>query len=177
MKGTDSSPVLPSAKVTRPVSFELAPKPETRAALAEEMDILAIKKLTFTGEIGPDGAKDLVLSGRLGATVVQPCVVTLEPVTTRIEEQVTRHYVADYEMPEDAEAEMPADETIEALPVEIDVFAVMAEALALNLPAWPRADGVAPVDIAVTEPGKVPMTDEDAKPFAVLKALKDKLGD
>ena len=177
MKGTDTSPLLPSAKITRPVFFELAPDADTRKALAEEMGISAVKKLTFKGEIGPDGRKDLALSGHLGATVVQPCVVTLEPVTTRIEEPVTHRYVAGYEMPEDSEAEMPEDETIEALPAEIDVAAVMAEALALNLPAWPRADGVAPVDIAVTEPGKAPMTDEDAKPFAALKALKDKLGD
>lgn len=177
MKGTDQSPVLPSAKVTRPISFELAPNAEVRAALAEELDILGVKKLTFTGEIGPNGPKDLALSGHLGATVVQSCVVTLEPVTTRIDEPVTRSYVAGYEMPEDAEAEMPEDETIEPLPTEIDVSAVMVEALALNLPAWPRAAGVDPVDIAVTEPGKTPMTDEEAKPFAALKALKDKLGD
>ena len=177
MKGTDQTPLLPSAKITRAVSFEMAPNAEARAALAEQMGILGVKKLTFTGEIAPDGRKDLALNGHLGATVVQPCVVTLDPVTTRIEEDVTRRYVAGYEMPEESEAEMPEDETLEALPVEVDLGAVMAEALALNLPAWPRADGVEPVDIAVTEPGKRVMTDEDAKPFAALKALKDKLGD
>ncbi|NNE88458.1 MAG: DUF177 domain-containing protein [Silicimonas sp.] len=176
MKGTDETPRLPSAKVTRTVPFELAPDAGMRAALADSMGILGIKKLTFTGEIGPDGNKDLVLNGHLGATVVQSCVVTLEPVTTRIDEPVARRYVAGYEMPEDAEVEMPEDESVEALPVEIDLAAVMAEALALNLPAWPRADGVAPVEIAVTEPGKVPMTDDDTKPFAALKSLKDKLG-
>ena len=177
MKGTDQTPRLPSAKVTRTVPFELAPSTETRAALADEMGILGIKKLTLKGEISPDGKKDLVLTGHLGATVVQSCVVTLEPVTTRIDEPVLRRYVAGYEMPEEAEAEMPEDETIEPLPAEIDLEAVMAEALALNLPPSPRAQGVDPVEIAVTEPGKVPMTDDDAKPFAALKSLKDKLGD
>lgn len=177
MKGTDQTPRLPSAKVTRDVPFELTPDAETRSALAEEMGILGIRKLTLKGEIGPDGKKDLVLRGHLGATVVQSCVVTLEPVTTRIDEPVLRRYVAGYEMPEEAEAEMPEDESIEPLPAEIDLEAVMAEALALNLPPWPRAEGVEPVEIAVTEPGKVPMTDDDAKPFAALKSLKDKLGD
>lgn len=177
MKGTDQSPVLPRDKVTRPVSFEMAPDAAARTALADQMGIIAVKKLTFTGSIGPDGRKDLALNGQLGATVVQSCVVTLEPVTTRIDEPVVRRYVAGYEMPEDSEAEMPEDETVEALPAEIDVAAVMAEALALHLPDWPRAPGVDPVDIAVTEPGKAPMTDDDAKPFAALKALKDKLGD
>ncbi|MEO9823977.1 MAG: DUF177 domain-containing protein [Paracoccaceae bacterium] len=176
MKGTDASPLLPSAKITRPVFFEMAPDAAARATLAEEMGILGVKKLTFKGEIGPDGRKDLTLAGHLGATVVQSCVVTLEPVSTRIDEEVSRRYIAGFEMPEDSEAEMPEDETLEALPVEIDLAAVMAEALALNLPAWPRAKGVEPVDIAVTEPGKRAMTDEDAKPFAALQALKDKLG-
>lgn len=177
MKGSDQTPVLPSAKITRPVSFEMAPDADARAALAKEMGIIGVKKLRFTGEIGPNGRKDLALIGHLGATVVQACVVTLEPVTTRIEEPVLRRYVAGYEMPEDAEAEMPEDESLEALPEEIDFAAVMSEALALNLPAWPRAQGIEPVDLAVTEPGKAPMTDDDAKPFAALKALKDKLGD
>lgn len=177
MKGSDQNPRLPSGKITRPVIFEMAPNVQARAALAESLGILEIRKLTFTGEIGPDGRKDLALSAQLGATVVQPCSVTLEPVTTRIDEPVTRRFVAGFEMPEESEAEMPEDDTQEALPDEIDLAAVMAEALALNLPAWPRAQGVDPVDIAVTEPGKTPMSDEDAKPFAALKALKAKLGD
>jgi uncharacterized metal-binding protein YceD (DUF177 family) len=177
MKGTDQAPRLTSAKITRTVPFQLTPDAETRDALAEELDILGIKKLTFTGEVRPDGKKDLALTGHLGATVVQPCGVTLDPVTTRLEEPVTRRYVAGYEMPEEAEAEMPEDEDIEALPDEIDLAAVMAEALALNLPPWPRAEGIEPLEIAVTEPGKAPMTDDDAKPFAALKSLKDKLGD
>lgn len=177
MKGDDQKHRLPSAKITRAFSFEMKPDAETRAALAKELDILGIKKLTFVGEIGPDGRKDLSLAGQLGATVVQTCAVTLDPVTTRIDEPVARRFVANFEMSEDSEAEMPDDDTIEPLPDEIDLSVIMTEALALNLPPWPRAPGVELVDIAVTVPGKAPMTDDDAKPFAALKALKDKLGD
>ena len=54
MKGTDQTPRLPSAKVTRTVPFELTPDAATRDALAEEMGILGIKKLTLKGEIAPD---------------------------------------------------------------------------------------------------------------------------
>ena len=66
---------------------------------------------------------------------------------------------------------MPEDETADPLPARLDLADVMAEALALALPAWPRAEGVAPVDLTVTEPGKTPMTDDEAKPFAALKSL------
>ena len=71
---------------------------------------------------------------------------------------------------------MPEDDTLEDLPSEIDLDELLSEALSLALPEWPRAKGVDPVDMAVTEPGKTPMSDEDTKPFAALKSLKDGLG-
>lgn len=163
-------------EITRAVQFELAPGAEARSRLAEELGISAIRKLSFRGRIAPHGSRDLSLEADLGATVVQPCVVTLEPVTTRIDEAVTRRYLADMpDLPGGDEIEMPEDDTAEPLPREIDVEQVMAEALALALPPWPRAEGVDAVDLAVTEPGKSPMTDDDAKPFAALKSLRGKL--
>ena len=48
-------------------------------------------------------------------------------------------------------------------------------ALALAIPPWPRAPGVEPVEMSVTEPGKEAMTNDDVKPFAALKSLRDKL--
>jgi uncharacterized metal-binding protein YceD (DUF177 family) len=169
---------LRTKDITRSKDFGLAPDAETRAALAEALGILAIRKLTFDGRIAPEGAEDLRLTARLGATVVQPCVVTLAPVTTRIDEDVTRLYLAELPAtPEGDEVEMPEDDTAEPLPREIDLAQVMAEALALALPPWPRAEGVDPVEISVTEPGQTAMTDEDAKPFAALRSLRGKLGD
>ena len=156
--------------------FDLKPDAETRAALAERLGIQGIRKLTFSGDVRPLAARDLVLQARLGATVVQTCVVTGDPVTTRIEEAVERQYLADFDAPEADEIEMPEDENADPLPAELDLNDVMSEALALALPPWPRADGVAPVDISVTEPGKTPMTDEDARPFAALKSLTKSRG-
>ncbi|RZW07075.1 MAG: DUF177 domain-containing protein [Rhodobacteraceae bacterium] len=170
--------ILRTKDITKPTAFSLSPDAETRAALAEDLGITAIRKLTFSGEIAPDGPKDLILTARLGATVVQPCVVTLAPVTTRIDETATRSYRHDMPaVPEGEEVEMPEDETAEPLPIRIDLTTVMAEALALSLPDWPRAEGVEPVEISVSEPGKDPMTDNDVKPFAALKSLRDKLGE
>ena len=58
-----------------------------------------------------------------------------------------------------------------------DIAQVMAEALSLAAPDYPRADGVELESSTFTEPGVAPMTDEDTKPFAALKALKSKLSD
>ena len=168
---------LPTRDLTKPVGFSLRPEADARHALAEALGILGIRKLTFSGTVSPDGADDLSLEAMLGATVVQACVVTLEPVTTRIDQKVTRRYLSEMPtLPDADEVEMPEDDTLEDLPSEIDLDELLSEALSLALPEWPRAKGVDPVDMAVTEPGKTPMSDEDTKPFAALKSLKDGLG-
>lgn len=167
--------VLTTAKVTSPVSFDLRPTDTEREALAARLDLLGLRKMSFSGSVAPTGAKDLKLAGQLGATVVQPCVVTGAPVTTRIDLPVLRAYLAEMDVPMAEETEMPEDDSAEPLPASIDLAAVMEEALVLALPDWPRAEGVDPIEMTVTEPGAAPMTDEDAKPFAGLKALKDRM--
>ena len=162
--------------ITNAKSFLLKPDADARKALADQLGISGIRKLSFSGQVEPTGARDLKLVGSLGATVVQPCVVTLDPVVTRIDVQVHRQYLADIpDVSGDEEFEMPEDDSIEPLGETIDLEIVMAEALALELPEWPRAEGVDHVSVAVTEPGKKPMTDEDAKPFAGLAELREKL--
>ncbi len=169
--------VLATAKITKPETFDLRPDDVARADMAKRLVLLGLRKLSFAGTIAPDGTRDLVLTATLGATVVQPCVVSGDPVTTRIDGPVVRRYLAEMEEPVGDEVEMPEDDSAEPLPTTIDLAHVMEEALVLALPDWPRADGVDPVDVTVTEPGVAPMTDDDAKPFAGLKAFRDKLSD
>ena len=168
--------VINTSTVIRPVAFELVPDAAALGDLASTLDLRGLRKLRFKGTLAPTGAKDLTLDATLGATVVQDCVVTGDPVTTRLEERVLRSFVWGMEMPTEDEVEMPEDDSAEPMPPEIDLEAVMAEALSLALPPWPRAEGVDPVNLTVAEPGVAPMTDEDVKPFAGLKALKDKMG-
>ena len=170
-----SDNVVKSSSITREREFALRPNAEERAALAEAMAIRAVRKLSFTGRLLPEGTSDLTLEASLGATVVQNCGVTDKPVVTRIDELVLRRYLKKIDDPDGDEDEMPEDDTVEPLTPEINLSAVMAEALALALPLWPRAEGVEPVNLSVTEPGKAPMTDEDARPFAGLAALRDQL--
>ena len=159
----------------KPTTFSLMPTAEERTAVAETLGILAIKKLRFVGSIAPQGSKDWTLEADLGATVVQSCVVSLDPVTTRIDEKVIRNYVADLPPVAASEVEMQADETIEDLPETLDLAEVMIEALSLALPAYPRAEGADLEETVFAEPGVSPMTDDDAKPFAALGALRENL--
>ncbi|WP_297774005.1 DUF177 domain-containing protein [uncultured Roseovarius sp.] len=162
----------------RPSVFDLAPNAEEMERIADGLDLLGLRKLRFRGEIRAEGRKDWLLQADLGATVTQPCVVTLDPVSTRIDTAVTRRFTPEHEtMIEDAggEIEMPEDDTQEPLPREIDLRRVMIEALALALPDWPRSEGAELGEMSVTESGAEPIRDEEVKPFAALAGLRDKL--
>ncbi|MGP6086090.1 YceD family protein [Antarctobacter jejuensis] len=156
----------------------LEPDAGTRAALAQELGAVSIKKLRFEGVLTPLGKRGWRLQGQLGATVVQSCIVTLEPVTTRIDTEVLREFVPQ-EMLDEPEAgseiEMPEDDSVEPLGEEIDVEAVMTEALSLALPTYPRKDGVELGEAQFAEDGVAPLTDEAARPFAGLAALREKM--
>jgi len=161
---------------TTPTTFLLTPDHETCAAIAQALGLLALRKVRFEGQLEPQGKRDWRLTARLGATVVQTCVVTLAPVTTRIEDHVERFWRADMEQSDtDAELEIPQNTDEEPLGAEIDLGQVMVEALALALPAYPRAEGAKLDQAAFTTPGQAPMTDEEARPFAGLAALRGKL--
>lgn len=150
-----------------------------RAAIAAALDIRGLRKFSFAGELRPEGRRDWILQAKLGATVVQDCAITLDPVTTRIDEDVTRRYLAEMPEPSGLEVEMPEDDTIEPLGVEIDPSAVALEALLLALPAFPRATGaeLAPEgELRAAPAGADPAElDTRPKPFAALAALRDKL--
>jgi uncharacterized metal-binding protein YceD (DUF177 family) len=148
-----------------------APDAEARAAIAAALDLLDLPELRFDGEITPSGKRDMQLAGRLDAVVVQPCGITLEPVTTRIGEVVLRQYLAEFKEPEGEEVEIPEDDTIEPLPDVIDAAAVAIEALALALPLYPRAPGVELGAKVFAPPGAEPLGDADLKPFAGLAGL------
>lgn len=161
----------------RVTPFELSPSADDLRALAADMGASIVRKLRFAGTLAPLGKRDWRLEANLGATVVQPCVVTLAPVTTRIDQSVVRTFLADMPKPTEPEAEIPEDDTIEPLGPVIDLGAVLAEALALAMPLYPRAAGAELGEMVAAEPGVTPLRDGEIKPFAGLAALRDRLGD
>lgn len=157
--------------------FELRPDSTQMKAITAELELLGLRKLSFAGTIMAEGKSDWRLEGMLGATVVQPCAVTLDPVTTRIDVKVTRHFIDGLHQVDAPEAEMPEDDTIEALTPWIDPADIMKEALVLALPLYPRAQGAALGEAVFAAPGVLPMRDEDARPFAGLAGLRASLED
>ena len=76
------------------VSFKLEPDAPAREEIAQQLELLGLRKVRFEGTIRPAGKRDWQLDAKLGATVVQTCVVTLNPVSTRIDDPITRLYLA-----------------------------------------------------------------------------------
>ncbi|MDP2086737.1 MAG: DUF177 domain-containing protein [Gemmobacter sp.] len=175
---TDHTPTrIRTADLTgnRRRSFDLVPDAAARDALAKDLGLIALPMLRFTGELRPSGRSDVVLSARLTGQADQACIVTLAPVPCTLDEQVTRSYISDWSEPEGEEIEMPEDDSREPMPEIVDLTEVMAEALALALPDYPRAPGAELGQAVFAAPGTAPLGDDDIKPFAGLAALKDKL--
>jgi uncharacterized metal-binding protein YceD (DUF177 family) len=149
--------------------FTYAPDAGESERLKGEFGLLGLKKAEMSVTLEPKGRSDWILTGRIGATVVQPCVVTLKPVTTRIDAPVERIWLTEPPEPKGAdEVEMPEDDRIEQRPANLDLPALFAEALALELPEWPRAEGA-------ELPEALQQDDARPKPFAALADLKTRL--
>ncbi|SLN16841.1 hypothetical protein ROA7450_00482 [Roseovarius albus] len=161
----------------KPVAFKLTPDSAKCDAIAQSLGLEGLRKLRFAGELKASGKANWLISAELGATIVQPCIVTLAPVTTRIDQSVSRLFVK--KMPEQQLTgdgfEMQEDDTLEPLGEVIDIESIMIESLALALPDYPRSENGALEQQNFAEPGVTPMTDEDTRPFAGLSALKAKL--
>lgn len=177
MNATDAPSLLRLSRLStaRPTPFLLVPDAEALANLAAELDLIDLRKVRLEGQLFPDGPRDWRLEATLGATLVQPCSVTLAPVTTRIDVPVLRRYTADFVASEEAEAEMPEDDSVEPLPETVDLEAVLTEALALALPDFPRAEGAELGEAVFAAPDTAPLRDNDVKPFAGLADLKKRL--
>lgn len=156
-------------------AFDIAPDAEEAAALARLLDARSVRKMRLAGELSASG-EGWALEARLGASVVQTCVVTLEPVTSRIDLDLRRLFLP-ASSPAERELDLAADEdeTIEPLGDRIDLGLVAIEALALALPAYPRLPGA-----ALPEQGHDPPAPEEgeaARPLAALAVLRDRLKD
>ena len=153
--------------------FDIAPSAEEAPALARLLGAQAVRKLRFAGRLARLAGGGWQLEGELGATVIQTCVVTLDPLTTRIDQPVRRTFLpqADATGPE-LVISPDEDDEIEPLGERIDLGLVAIEALALALPAYPRKPGASfgPPESALGE------EESEAKPFAALAALRGKIG-
>ena len=166
-------PIIRLGEVSRgAVNLDLAPDAAARAAIAQELDLVALPRFTAEARVAPwhDG---VVLSGRFAGLVTQICGVSLEPFDQSIDGEFEVRLVpaGSPNLPGEDGGELTLDleeaDPPEALDGdEIDVAAYVVEHLALELDPFPRKPGV---EFEFEDPDAA-----QASPFAVLKTLQDR---
>jgi len=159
-------------------AFDVAPTTEETTAIARLMGAQAVRKMRFQGSMRPAPRGAWALDAKLGATAVLTCVVSLDPVTTRIDTPVRRLFTPDLDAGSvDIEVGDMEDDETEPLGDRIDLGLVAIEALALALPAYPRRAGAELAAVASAPPGVAPFPDAEVKPFSALATLRTKLSE
>ncbi|MCW5722390.1 MAG: DUF177 domain-containing protein [Devosia sp.] len=159
---------LPSAG--RSVSVK-ADEP-TRAAIAAAMKVTAVERFEAELTVVPLRG-GLRAQGTLKARIVQPSVVTFEPVVQDIAETVDRVFLPAEHVENHAPgAEVFIDLEDDDFPdhidgPEVDLSALLLETLALAIDPYPRAEGESLDALGLGEDGG------QGGPFAALARLKD----
>lgn len=147
-------------------SYDIAASAEERAALAKRFALLTLDRLEARVQVTHVAGGFYRLSAHLDADLAQACVVTLEPVPSKISDDFTLLYGA-----LDDEKDVVLDsggETVEALDAGIiDIGEAVAQQLSLDLDPFPQAVGAAAGNNAIS-------ADEPRResPFAVLAKLR-----
>jgi hypothetical protein len=147
---------------------------KTRAAIAAAMKLISVER--FVAELSVVPLRGgLRAQGRLRASITQPSVVSYEPVSQDIDEDVDRVFLP---VPHGHQAPAPGSELFVDLEdddfpdqldgPEVDLSALLIETLALAIDPYPRREGE---DLASS--GLV-TGDGESGPFASLARLKDK---
>jgi uncharacterized metal-binding protein YceD (DUF177 family) len=142
--------------------------------VARALDLNSCNRLAAAFKIVRGSGERYVLSGSLQAEVGQTCVVTLEPIVSRVEEAFEAEFWPENELPEPAGGELDLAEQIVPEPFAnglIPVGRIVFETLAGAIDPFPRKPDATldwqPSADAEARSGR-------ANPFAVLAKLKEK---
>jgi hypothetical protein len=159
--------------------FDLVADDDVRAAVAQVVGLRDLPRFKANFDVTRHGADGLHVSGRVSATVGQNCVVTLEPLTNEVEEDIDLLFAPPRPVERKAGDDGVAEKTSERperswngpeplVGGVVDLGALATEFLILGLDPYPR------------KPGAVFELPQDVKPdpgpFVALAGLKDKHG-
>jgi uncharacterized metal-binding protein YceD (DUF177 family) len=156
------------------LEVERAATPEERAALAKALDLVACERLETRYTIQPMANGQYLATGTVEAAVVQSCVVTLEPVSSRIVEQFEVDFWPPEKLPEPGSGEVDVLAAPDREPIAdgtIPIGRIIYEHVATGLDPYPRKEGA-----EFRWPNLETRSDDERRdsPFAVLAKLKPK---
>jgi uncharacterized metal-binding protein YceD (DUF177 family) len=143
-----------------------------RAAVAKAARVDGVDRLTAAFDLTRRGRDGLRVVGAVDATVRQTCVVSLEPVTNQIHEEIDLVFAPPRDVPAGLEGDeidvaRALDEPEDLIGGTVDLGVIATEFVILAVDPYPRKAGVA---------FEAPRAPEDAAahPFASLAALQRK---
>jgi hypothetical protein len=155
--------------------FTLVADAGVRADVARLAGLRDLARFTAKLDVRRRGAGGLHVTGRVSATVGQSCVVTLEPLTNEVEEELDLVFMAPAadagQIDQGSEEELHEVKWDTPEPLiggVVDLGALATEFLILGLDPYPRKPGAAFEPLVDAKP--------DDGPFAVLASLKGRNG-
>lgn len=157
---------------------------EEAALVAPILGLDALRSFTASFRFKPEKKDIYLIRGQVSGEVEQPCVVTLEPVISEIEEAIDLRVRANAGSAAVAEAlqkelDFQVDDTDPPEPLEadkLDLALLAVEFLALGIDPYPRLHGADLGALGYSEA----VTDDDGEadkapsPFQILQNLRDK---
>ena len=158
----------------RTTGYELEARPDERAALAARFGLQSVDRLVASLEVRREDEQGrITVEGSFSADVVQTCIVTLDPVPARVEDEFTARYAPEAAaLPAVSEVEIAIDAEDPPEPIiadTIDLGEAVVQHFATALDPYPRCPD------ASIEALEADLGDPDeaaATPFAVLARLK-----
>jgi uncharacterized metal-binding protein YceD (DUF177 family) len=163
-------------------TIDLSANDDERAALTRRFGLVSIDSFSANVVLSwLKPGKVLSVKGRVSARVTQSCVITLDPVPGKIDEEIDLVFSQNPERTADIIDPNEA-ETLDG--EEIDVGEVVSEELSLSLNPYPRRSDIDPGSVELG-PGARLLSEEAAQedaresakknnPFEALAALKPK---
>ena len=158
------------------VSGSLEVSAQDCAAIAKVLDLSSLDSIRMDFNLQRSGRGRFNLKAHLVADVTQSCVLTLEPIESKIDEQFTIEFwppedVARLESEaEEAGMDVPLDGPEPILEKRIDIGQMAYEHCAAALDPYPRKTDAS---FDWKDPQSDPDSEDGNKPFAELARLKD----
>lgn len=155
----------------------VTPTAAERASLADLNGLVEVTSMSSSFLLRREARGGVRVTGEVSATVVQTCVVSLEPFEANVRETVDLHFLPEAALEADrarrakrvadpSNTEEEEDEPDPIVDGRIDVGTLAAESLTLGLDPYPKKPGMRFDDVARRDEAGPP------SPFAVLKTLR-----
>lgn len=166
MSGPISRPVTIASVPSTGLVVDVVADEAERESLAAANDVQSVQSFAARIELKPFGREGLAARGSLTAEATRVCVVSLEPFTERVEEEIDIRFAP--EEPGGADEGSSEDQPDPLVGGNVDLGAVAAEFFTLGLSPHPRKPGA---ELSSEGSGG-----ENLSPFAALRSLRDNDG-